>query len=526
MRDFHHPGRSPVFAENGMCATSHPLAAKTAINLLEQGGNAVDAAIGAAVLLGFCEPQMTGLGGDMFALVKPGNSDRIIGLNASGRAPAGLSADTLRAAGHDIIPLNHPAAVTVPGAVDGFCRLHSDLGQMPLPDILAPAIHYAEAGVPVAPRVSADWAESDAALTGVARDRFLLKGAVPQPGQIFRAQGQADVLRRIAAEGRAGFYEGEVAADMVDSLQALGGTHTRDDFAATACDSVTPVRTHYKGAELIELPPNGQGSTAILLANMLSGFDIAEMAPWGVERAHLELEATKLAYDARNRFIGDPGHSPRADHLTASDTAKALAALIDPDRAMANPTALSDAVHKETIYITVVDRDRMAVSLIYSIFHSFGSGLASNKFGILFQNRGAGFNLIKGHPNEAGPGKRPMHTIIPGMIRESGGSVMPFGVMGGQYQATGHARFLSNIVDFGMSPQAAIDAPRLFADGGHVNIERGYAPDVRQALEAKGHKLNIPALPIGGAQAIRIDAATGVLQGGSDPRKDGCALGY
>ena len=526
MRDFHQPGRSTVFAENGMCATSHPLAAKAAIGLLEQGGNAVDAAIGAAILLGFCEPQMTGLGGDMFAMVKRGDSDEIIGLNASGKGPTGFSAAALRADGHETMPLYHPAAVTVPGAVDGFCRLHGDMGQLALADVLAPAIRYAEDGVPVAPRVAADWAEAAGNLSGKARDLFLRQGQVPKPGQVFRAPGQAEVLRKIASEGRAGFYEGEVAADMVASLQALGGTHTEADFANVACDYVTPIKTTYRGAELIELPPNGQGAAAILLANILAEFDIASMDPWGTERAHIEAEATKLAYDARNRFIADAESCTRVDHLTSPETAKSLAALIDPNGAMTDAEAVSEAVHKETIYITVVDKNRMAVSLIYSIFHSFGSGLASDRFGILFHNRGAGFALAEGHPNEAGPGKRPMHTILPGMLRDPSGNLISFGVMGGQYQATGHARFLTNVVDFGMGPQAAIDAPRCFAEAGELKIERGYTQDVQDALAAKGHKIAVPDLPIGGAQAIRIDAETGLLEGGSDPRKDGCALGY
>ncbi len=526
MRDFHQPGRSAVFAGSGMCATSHPLAAKTAVSLLEAGGNAVDAAIGAAILLGFCEPQATGIGGDMFALVRPGDSDEIIGLHASGRAPAGLSADGLRAKGLGVIPLNDAAAVTVPGAIDGFCRLHGDHGRMPLADILAPAIHYAETGIPVAPRVALDYAENGGVLSGAGRDHFTNGGAPLALGQIFRAPGQAEVLRKVAADGRAGFYEGEVAADMVASLQALGGTHTEEDFAATACTYVDPIRGSYRGAELIELPPNGQGATAILLAHILETFDIASMDPWGVDRAHIEAEATKLAYDARNRFIADPDHMTRLGHMIDPATARSLAALIDPDRAMPDPAPLSEAVHKDTVYLTVVDRDRMAVSMIYSIFHSFGSGLASDRFGILFQNRGAGFTLEEGHPNEAGPGKRPLHTIIPAMLKTPDGAIMPFGVMGGAYQATGHARFISNIMDFGLSPQAAIDAPRSFAEAGALKIERGYAEAVRSGLEAKGHRLDIPTLPIGGAQAIRIDGETGVLEGGSDPRKDGCAIGY
>lgn len=525
MRDFHLPGRSAVFADKGMCATSHPLAAKVAINLLEQGGNAVDAAIGAAVLLGICEPQMTGIGGDCFALVnKP--DGQIIGLNGSGRAPKGLRADAMRAAGHSAMPRGEAAAVTVPGAVDAFCRLHTDLGQLDMGQVLAPAIRYAQEGVPIAPRVAFDVKDSGKTLKGAARDHYLIGGEIPLAGQIFRAPQQAEVLRRIARDGRQAFYEGEIAADMVASLRALGGTHTEEDFAATACDYVTPLRNAYKGAELLELPPNGQGATAMLLTNMLTHFDLAAMDPFGAERVHIEAEATKLAYDARNRFLADPNHTTRLAHMLAPETAAALAALIDPKRAMADPKPLSEAVHRETIYITVVDRDRMSVSLIYSIFDGYGSGLASDRFGILFHNRGAGFSLEKGHPNEAGGGKRPMHTIIPGLLREPDGSLMPFGVMGGQYQATGHARFVTNCVDFGLHPQANIDAPRAFSEPAGLKVERGFDSTVVQTLTDMGHRAYVPDGPIGGAQAIRIDAKTGVLQGASDPRKDGCALGY
>jgi len=257
MRDFHRPGRSTVYADQGMCATSHPLAAKTAVSLLEQGGNAVDAAIGAGVLLGLCEPQMSGLGGDMFAMVKRGDGDKIIGLNASGRAPSGFDAEALRARGLKTVPGDDPSAITLPGAVDGFCRIHGDMGRLPLDHILAPAIHYAEAGVPVAPRVALDWQGGVTRLSGKGRKVFLADGAPPAPGQRFHAPGQAEVLRRIARDGRKAFYEGEVAEDMVTSLAALGGAHRMEDFAAVTSDYVTPIRTTYRGAELIELPPNG-----------------------------------------------------------------------------------------------------------------------------------------------------------------------------------------------------------------------------------------------------------------------------
>ena len=527
MRDFHLPGRSAVFAENGICATSHPLAAKVAIQMLESGGNAVDAAIAGAVLLGLCEPAMTGIGGDCFVLVKPAGSEDIVALNGSGRAPAALTAASLREAGHETMPLfgtAHP--VTIPGAMDAFCTLSKDYGKLGLATVLAPTIHYAENGVPVAPRAAFDWAGYTQNLHGAARDFYLLDGKAPFPGQVFRHPMQAEVLRRVAAEGRKGFYEGEVAEDMVNSLRALGGVHTMDDFANTRSDYTAPISGTYKEIELVEHPPNGQGATAILLNNILAEFDLPSMDPFGTLRAHIEAEATKLAYDARDRFLADADHMTRLAHMLDPATGKKLAALIDTKRAMPSARPLTEAVHKETIYLTVVDRDRMVVSLIYSVFKDFGSGVASDKFGVLFQNRGAGFTLEAGHPNEAMGGKRPMHTIIPGMLKQNGRVIMPFGVMGGQYQSTGHSRMMTNIIDYGLDPQAAIDAPRCFSEYGDMKVEKGYSATVHQELADLGHKVSIPDVGIGGAQAIRIDHELGVLEGASDPRKDGIALGY
>ncbi len=525
MRDFQMPGRSAVYATGGMVATSHPLAAHAATEMLASGGNAADAAIAGAVLLGLCEPQMTGLGGDAFVLLKPPGEERVLALNGSGRAPAALSAEALRAAGHSAMPLEGAQPVTIPGAVDAFCTLSADWGRAGLAASLSPAIRYAEEGVPVAPRVAFDWAQATERLSGHARTAFLLGGKAPAPGDLFRAPGQAEVLRRIAREGRAGFYEGEVAEDMVESLTALGGVHTLEDFAATACDWGTPISAPYGDVELVEHPPNGQGATAILMANILGHFDLAALDPFGAARTHLEAEAARLAYDARNRFLADPAHMTRLDHMLSPETASGLAGLIDPARAMVAPARSADAIHRETIYITVVDRDLMAVSLIYSIFHSFGAGVASNRFGILFQNRGGGFTLAPGHPNEAMGGKRPMHTIIPAMLRRGGKVIMPFGVMGGAYQPTGHVRIMTNLVDYGMELQAALDAPRSFADAESLSLERGYGGDLRAQMAAMGHTITTPDTPWGGAQAIRIDHARGVLIGASDPRKDGCALG-
>ncbi len=525
MRDLHKPGRSEVLATNGMCATSHPLAAKTAVDILERGGNAMDAAIAGAVLLGICEPQMTGLGGDCFVLYNRAGEQQIRALNGSGRAPAAAQASALRDRGLTSVPLTSPDAVTIPGAVDAFCHLSQTEGRLGLDAILQPAIHYAEQGVPVAPRVSFDWQNGEPTLQGAARDHYLIQGQVPKTGQVFRAPKQAEVLRRVAKDGRDAFYSGEIAEDMIAALSALGGLHTTEDFQSTQCTPSDPMRGTYQGVDLVEHPPNGQGATAILLLNILKHFELASMNPLGAERVHIEAEATKLAYDARNRFIADPDHMARAEQFLDKDIATSLAALIDPKQAMPAAAPLTEAIHKDTVYITVVDRDQMAVSLIYSIFHSFGSGIASEKYGILLQNRGAGFTLQAGHPNELGGGKRPMHTIIPGMLAENNRVMMPFGVMGGAYQPTGHARFVSNLMDFGFDLQEAINAPRAFADGGILKLERGFPEAVAQQLSELGHTVETPETPLGGAQAIRI-CEDGVLEGASDPRKDGCALGY
>lgn len=526
MRDFQFPGRSSVFAQNGMCATSHPLAAKVAVQILESGGNAVDAAIAGAAMLGLCEPMMTGIGGDCFVLLKPANQDQIVALNGSGRAPSAHSADKMRAKGLKALPPRDIDSVTVPGAIDAFCRLSNDWGKLGLAASFAPAIYYAQAGVPVAARTASDWAQNAPDISGDARRHYLFNEKAPRVGQVFQAPMQAEVLRRIAMDGRKAFYEGEIAEDMVSSLNALGGCHTLDDFANTSCDYVDPITGTYKEIELVEHPPNGQGATAILMNNILSNFDIAAMEPFGSARAHIEAEAAKLAYDARDRFIADPNYMNRLDHMLSAELATDLSKLIDPKRAMDSVNNRTESLHKDTVYITVVDKDLMSVSLIYSLYWGFGSGMSSKKYGILFQNRGSGFTLEKGHPNELEGGKRPMHTIIPAMLQKNGKVFMPFGVMGGAYQPNGHSRFITNMVDFGMHPQAAIDAPRCFSDAGDMQVERGYSDQTRQELADMGHAVSTPVVALGGAQAILIDHENGVLEGASDPRKDGCALGY
>jgi gamma-glutamyltranspeptidase/glutathione hydrolase len=527
MGAFQTAGRSTLYAENGAVATSHPLASQVAVAMLQDGGNAVDAAIAGAVLLGACEPHMCGLGGDMFAMVKPAGSEEVVGLNGSGRAPAGLDAAALRGRGWTAIPDSAPEAVVVPGAVAGFGRLAEDYGLKGLDACLAPAIRYFEEGVPVAPRVAFDWARSAATPQGVARTRLVPEGRTPSQGDRYRAPEEAEVLRRIAAEGAAGFYEGEVAEDMVAALRALGGPHVAEDFAAATTDYVAPIAASYRGIDILELPPNGHGATALLMARMLERFALGELNPLGAERTHLEAEAAKIAYAARDEAIADPAHMTMpVEDFFGDATAARLAARLDPGRATPPPAAPLGQPHRDTVYITVVDRDRMAVSLIYSIFASFGSGIQSERFGVLFNNRATGFTLAEGHPNEAAGGKRPMHTIIPGMLREGGHVIMPFGVMGGPYQPNGHMRLVSNLLDFGMDVQAAIDAPRSFQDGTALTLEAGYDEAVARDLAARGHAVQRAEAGIGGAQAIRIDHARGVLIAGSDPRKDGIALGY
>ncbi len=543
MRDFQLPGRSPVHARHAMCATSHPLAVECAVRVLREGGNAVDAAVTAALTLGLLEPAMTGIGGDAFALVWRDGEARPRGLNGSGRAPASLDAATLRGQGMERIDPGSVHAVTVPGAVDAFDTLLSEFGTWGWDRALAPSIRLAREGHPVAQRASADWADYAPTLHGDMARHFLVDGArAPRMGEVFAYPAQAEALEIIAREGRAGFYEGPLAEDMVATLARHGGAHTMADFAATRATWVEPISGLYRGTELIELPPNGQGVTALLMARILEGFELDELDPDGPERAHIEAEAARLAYDARDRLVADPdtpGAAERLAHMLSDETVRALQDRIDPMAARpdllqgvadlhgAGPAiGVGGAQHTDTIYITVVDEARTMVSLIYSVFHDFGARIASERYGINFQNRGAGFSLAEGHPNELKGTRRPMHTIIPGMLARDGKPYASFGVMGGPYQPNGHARLISNLVDHGMDPQAAMDAPRSFYNDGYLAVERGYSRRTLDSLGAMGHDARVAPGAIGGGQIIVIDPETGCLVGGSDPRKDGCAMGY
>ncbi len=529
MRDLQFPGRSPVLAMNALAATSHPLATSAAVDCMRRGGNAVDAAVAAAGVLAVVEPAMTGIGGDCFAIVATPDG-QLHGLNGSGRAAKAASTNWFVERGITSIDLQSAHAVTVPGAIAGFDRLLTRFGTKGFDDLLQPAIHYAEAGHPIAPRVAYDWAGEAGRLArnpGAAM-HYLKDGAAPNVGEVMRYPALASSLKMIAAKGASGFYTGEIAEDMITTLRAHGSHLTLDDFAAMEATDFAPVSADYRGLDIWELPPNGQGIAALIITNILKQFDLAHLDPNGPERLHLEMEASRLGYACRDAFISDPATMRvSVDHLISDVYAASLASRIDPNRRLGDVTP-EPVPNSDTVYLTVVDRDRMAVSLIFSIYSTFASGIVTEKFGILFQNRGACFVVNPGHPNTIEGGKRPMHTIIPAFATKNGRPFMPFGVMGGAYQAAGHAHVITNMVDFGMDVQEAIDAPRIFWADDRVTLraERSLPEATVAGLAARGHRIERAPGPIGGSQAIQIDEARGILIGGSDPRKDGCAIGF
>jgi gamma-glutamyltranspeptidase/glutathione hydrolase len=512
-----------------MAATSHPLATGAALDVLKAGGNAADAAVAACAVQCVVEPQSTGIGGDCFVLISK-NGAPPLAFNGSGRAPAAASVAWYQEQGITAIEQHSPHAVTVPGAIDAWARLVEDHGSRGLGELLQPAIGYARDGYPLLDRVAYDWRLA-AELVGkdpTARRIFLPDGGPPIAGSVHRQPELAETLSVIAQRGRDGFYRGPVAEDMVAYLRGLGGLHTLEDFAAAEGEYVMPISTDYRGCRVYECPPNGQGIAALVALNVLSGFDLAQHESLSAGRLHLEIEAARLAYQDRNCFVADPSQADMpVDWLLSEAHAAELRAAISPDRAMGELPPPRGPAHKDTVYLCVVDRERTAVSFINSLFHSFGSGLVSPRSGVTLQNRGEAFVIDLGHPNCIAPGKRPMHTIIPGMLEKDGRVVMPFGVMGGQYQAMGHAHFLTNLIDFELDVQEAIDLPRVFAPPqGPVEVESGIPEGSVEALRDLGHATTAPVKPIGGAQAIMIDWQSGVLTGGSDPRKDGCALGF
>ncbi|MBV8839392.1 MAG: gamma-glutamyltransferase [Alphaproteobacteria bacterium] len=526
-RDFHLPGRSPVYAREGMAATSHPLASLAAIETLRAGGTAADAAVAAVAVLCVVEPAMTGIGGDCFCLVaKP--DQPVWGYNGSGRAAAAVTSEKLLALGMPRkIPATSPHAVTVPGAIEAWEAILKAHGRFGLDRVLLPAIAHAENGFAIASRVGSDWtvfADKLKPHAGSAK-YYLVDGAAPAIGSVLRLPALAATLKAIAAGGAKAFYEGAIAADIAATVQQKGGFLAAEDLARHKGDVVTPISTSYRGLDVVELPPNGQGLTALVLLNILEQFDLARLDPLGPERLHLALEAARLAFGVRDTHIADPAYMRQSvPGLIDKSFAKKLSRSIDPTKRVAMPKAPTPT--SDTIYLTVVDRDRTAVSLINSLYSGFGTGICTEKTGVMLHNRGTGFVTEPGHPNEIAPSKRPMHTIIPALAMRNGRCEMPFGVMGADYQPMGHAHLITNMIDYGMDVQAAIDHPRMFYEGERTEVERGVPAATIDGLKSRGHDVAFRPLPLGGGQAIVIDWDQGVLIGGSDPRKDGCALGY
>ncbi len=534
MRDFHAAGRSAVYAANGMAATSVPAATLTALDVLRAGGNALDAAIAACAVLGVVEPESTGIGGDCFCLYAPAGTGKVIALNGSGRAPRGATPEALRASGLTAMQPTSAHSVTVPGTISAWEKLSQTHGRKGIDELLQPAIRFAEEGFHVTPRVAHDWEAAVGKLSrqDAARRRFLKDGAPFAIGDHFRQPELGATLRAVAKGGAKAFYEGPVAADMVATLRAAGGTHTEEDFArgATVAEFVDPISRAWQGMEVFQCPPNGSGLLVLMVLGMLERFAPHEAGPLSAERLHRHIEAARLAYRDRDAFLADPAQvEVPVDRLLSDGYLQALGELISDDAAIKEmpPAGESDwARHKDTVYLCVVDKDGNACSFINSLFESFGSGLLAEKSGVMLHNRGFGFRLEEGHPNCIAPDKRPMHTIIPGMVMKNGQAVMPYGVMGGHFQPMGQTLFLSNVFDYGLDIQAALDLPRLFPRLGEVQVERGIPGSVVDRLNRLGHRCALIDKPHGGGQAILIDRERGCLVGGSDPRKDGCALGY
>jgi gamma-glutamyltranspeptidase/glutathione hydrolase len=530
------PCRSVVRAEHGMVASSQPLASQAGLDVLKRGGNAVDAAIAMAAVLNVTEPMMTGIGGDAFMLVYWSKTGELKGLNASGRAPRALTLDHFMKKGLTTIPEVGMESITVPGAFDGWVTLLEKYGTMKLPDLLAPAIDYAEHGFPVMEKAAEDWEQGvpKLRLTAAAASNYLVEGRAPRPGEIFRQKNLARTFRTLAREGRDAFYRGEISRAIADYCRQNGGFITQEDLVAQKAEWVQPISTNYRGYTVYECPPNGQGLTALLMLNILEGFDLASLAREPDRYYHTLIEATKLAFADRNRYIADPAFvKVPVGQLLSKEYAARRRTLIDPDKAMSDAAPGTILDNGDTTYLTVVDKDRNAVSFINSLFEVFGSGVVAGDTGIVFQDRGCGFSLDPAHPNRLEPGKRPFHTIIPAMVFKDGKLLMSFGVMGGNIQPQGHVQVLADLIDLGMGLQQAIDAPRFrFMGGNKVLLEDELTDAVINRLIERGHVRTVPPGggslrgSMGGGQAIMLDWATGTLMGASDPRKDGMALGY
>nr|WP_277487741.1 gamma-glutamyltransferase [Catalinimonas alkaloidigena] len=525
-----------------MAATSQPLAGQVAIDILKQGGNAVDAAIAANAVMGLVEPTGNGIGGDLFAIIWDAKNEELYGLNASGRSPKSLKLSYFQEKGLDFIPYLGPLSVSVPGCVDGWFTMHERMGSMPMREILQPAINYAKQGYPVTEIIAARWAREVArriAYPGF-KETFTIDGRAPHKGEVFKNPDLASTLEKIAEGGRDAFYEGEVARTIDKYMKENGGFLSYEDLRDHTSEWIDPVSTNYRGYDVWELPPNGQGIAALQILNLLEPYDIKGMGFGSTDYMHHFVEAKKLAYEDRAKYYADPDFNEiPVDQLISKAYADERRKLIDPDRA-AEKLDAGELNQSHTIYLTVADKDGNMVSLIQSNYAGMGSGMVPTGLGFGLQNRGQLFNVQdEDHFNVYAPNKRPFHTIIPAFVTKDGKPFMSFGLMGGAIQPQGHAQILINMIDFGMNIQEAGDAPRInhsgssqptgsiMTDGGTVYIEEGFSPMVVRELIKKGHDVQYGRPDgFGGYQSIMYDAKNGVYYGASESRKDGHAVGY
>jgi gamma-glutamyltranspeptidase/glutathione hydrolase len=534
-------GRSEVIARNGMVATSQPLATLAALEVLKEGGNAIDAAITANALLGVVEPTGNGIGGDIFAIIWDAKTKKLYGFNGSGRSPAKLTREWFLKNGYKSIPGKGALAVSVPGCVDGWYNIHEKFGSKPMSRLLQPAIHYAREGYPVTEVISFLWKGYASSLKDYANFRklYMPGGKAPEKGQIFHNPELANTLEKIAKEGRDAFYKGDIAQTIARSVKAEGGFLSEKDLANHTSEWVEPVSVNYRGYDVWELPPNGQGLAALQMLTILEGYDLKAMGFGSTDYLHTLVEAKKLAYEDRAFYYADPAFNKiPVDQLISEEYAVERRKQIDPVRAADEyrPGALDSA--SSTIYLTVADREGNMVSLIQSNYSGMGGGIVPDGLGFSLQNRGTSFNLQEGFYNTYEPGKRPFHTIIPGFVTKDGQPFISFGVMGGDFQPQGHVQVLVNMIDFGMNLQEAGDAARIkhggssspegskMTNGGYVSVEGGFDHDVIMELVRRGHRVGYSLRGYGGYQAILYDAENKVYYGASESRKDGMAAGY
>ena len=541
--------RSEIIAGNGMVATSQPIATDVGLSILKKGGSAVDAAIAANAALGLMEPHMCGIGGDLFAIVWDEKEQQLHGLNASGRSPKSLShgelTGRLRKLGTQNIPHNSLLSVSVPGAVHGWTTLHEKFGKLPFVELLAPAIQYAETGFPVSPVIAGQWQWAAVEITGTVPGAFdnvyAPGGRGPAVGDIFTNKELARSYRLVADNGNKGFYQGELADRIVEFMKDNGGHIDHADLQTHRSDWVEPLTMNYRGYDVFELPPSGQGMAALQMLQMLEGDDLAAMGFMNVDCLHLMLEAKKLVFEDRAKYYADPEFSNvQTGRLLSAEYGKQRRALIKDNAALRVRAGEGILRHGDTIYLTAADSAGNMVSLIQSIYHYFGSGIVVPDTGFALQNRGMSFSTDPSHANVYAPGKRPFHTIIPAFVMKDDKPFMSFGVMGGDMQPQGHVQVLTNIIDFGMDIQLAGDAPRwrhdgstmptadadeYLMDGGVVLLERGFPDQVVKELAKRGHHVQRATDGFGGYQAI-MKADNGVYHGASESRKDGQAAGY